>query len=249
MRSMVSIQESSAAYAMDRDGFLVLDGLFTEREIAPISDEVDRIIEGRTDYLPAKELIFEPNSDPPRVRNANRLHLYCPLFLEFAKSPNLLEPLKQILGEPLRLYGSSVFAKPARVGTVVPQHQDMPYWPFDPPEMITAWVALDDSTIENGCVRFATGSHKLGMLPHAPSNVPGNSLGLVKDERVDALPERVMEVKRGSVVMHHALAVHRSDPNRSGLPRRGLVYVYMSPAVHVTDASKLHGPQIFPEVS
>ncbi len=82
-------------------GILSSTDFSPKSEIAPISDEVNRIIEGKTDYMPAKELVYEPNSNPPRVRNANRLHLYRPLFLEFAKSPKLLEPLEEILGKPL----------------------------------------------------------------------------------------------------------------------------------------------------
>jgi ectoine hydroxylase-related dioxygenase (phytanoyl-CoA dioxygenase family) len=125
----------------------------------------------------------------------------------------------------------------------------MPYWPFDPPELITAWVALDDSTKENGCVRFFAGSHKLGMLPHSPSNVQGNSLGLIDHPGVNALPEHAVEVKRGSVVLHHSLTVHYSEPNLSERARRGLVYVYMSPNVRLVDPDRMKGPAIFPEVT
>ena len=182
------------------------------------------------------------------MRERVRLHLYNPLFLGFAKSLKLTSVLGELLGHPLRLYGSQLFAKPARVGTVVPKHQDMPYWPFDPPELITAWIALDDSSKANGCVRFFAGSHKLGMLPHEPSNVTGNSLGLVDHPAVNSLPERPVEVKRGSVVLHHSLTVHYSEPNLSDRPRRGLVYVYMSPNVRLTDPGRMKGPAIFPEV-
>ena len=124
----------------------------------------------------------------------------------------------------------------------------MAYWPFDPPEMISAWVALDDTSMENGCVRFFAGSHKLGLLPHASSNVKGNSLGLVDHPAVDALPEHAIEVKRGSVVLHHALTVHHSQPNQSNRSRRGLVYVYMSPKVKLVQPERMQGPAVFPEV-
>ena len=239
---------SQAAATFEQDGYLILDQIFSEKEIAPVSDEIDALIAGERTYVPDNDLVWEPNADPRRLRNAFRLHLYDSLFLDFAKSPKLTGVLGELLGHPLRLYGSQLFAKPARVGSTVPKHQDMPYWPFDPPELITAWVALDDSTAENGCVRFFAGSHKLGMLPHEPSNVAGNSLGLVEHPAVNALPERPVEVKRGSVVLHHSLTVHYSEPNRSDRPRRGLVYVYMSPNVRLVDPERMKGPAIFPEV-
>ncbi len=238
-----------AATRMAEDGFVILDGLFSEAEIRPVSDEVDNIIAGRANYLPPQELVYEPDSNPPRLRNAFRMHLYDEFFMNVARTPKLVAILGEMLGRPLRVYGSHLFAKPARVGTVVPPHQDMPYWPFDPPELISAWIALDDSTIENGCVRFAAGSHKLGVLPHAPSGIVGNSLGLVPDERVQGLEERPVEVRRGSVVLHHCLTVHRSEPNQSSQSRRGLIYIYMSPNVRLTDPSRLKGSRDFPEVS
>jgi ectoine hydroxylase-related dioxygenase (phytanoyl-CoA dioxygenase family) len=166
--------------------------------------------------------------------------------MDFARKPQLVAVLRAILGEPVRLYGSQVFAKPARVGTAVPRHQDMPYWPFAPADMLSAWIALDDSTEENGCVRFALGSHKLGMLPHAASGVAGNSLGLVTG--AEELPELAAVIRRGSCVLHHSLTVHHSEPNRSEQARRGLVYVYMERKVELVDPAKLKGPAVFPVV-
>lgn len=253
---MTQDQEVTASLAygdlqkdFDSDGFAVLENVFSPSEIGMISDEVDNVIEGRASYLPPTEVVYEPDTSPQRVRNAFRLHLYSQKFLDAAKHPKLIGPLEALLGSRLRLYGSQVFAKPARVGTVVPAHQDMPYWPFEPYELVSAWIALDDSTIENGCVRYAKGSHKLGILPHGASGVVGNSLGLLADHRVTALEERPVEVRRGSCILHHSLTVHRSEPNRSEKPRRGLIYVYMSENVKLTDPSKLKGPAEFPYVS
>ena len=246
---MATTAFENAAVRFAEDGYVILPGLFSEAEIAPVSDEVDRLIEGQVDYLPEQELVWEPNTEPRRVRNAFRLHLYNEFFLRVAQNPALLEVVGSILGGPLRLYGSQVFAKPAAVGTAVPAHQDMPYWPFSPYDMLSAWIALDDSTIANGCVRMVAGSNKLGMLPHEASGVAGNSLGLSTHPAVQALPEHAIEVRRGTCVLHHSLTVHRSEPNHSAQPRRGLIYVYMAPQVELSDPSRLKGPAIFPFVN
>jgi phytanoyl-CoA hydroxylase len=233
----------------EQNGFAIVENVFSKQEISALSQEVDRVIEGKAHYLPSSEIVFEPDTQPPRLRNAFRLHLYNNLFLEAARHPALIAEVQDILGKTLRLYGSQVFAKPAQVGTVVPAHQDMPYWPFAPYEMVSAWIALDDSTVENGCVRYVAGSHLLGILPHEPSGVPGNSLGLMADPRVAALSEYPAEVKRGSCILHHCLTVHRSEANRSASPRRGLIYVYMSERVQLTDPSRLKGPAEFPVIA
>ena len=156
---MSAATASEAATQFEQNGYLIIDRVFSEDEIAPVSEEIDRLIAGKSTYVPERDLVWEPGANPPRLRNAFRLHLYNNFFLEFAKSPKMTGILGELLGHPLRLYGSQLFAKPARVGTLVPKHQDMAYWPFDPPELISAWVALDDTSMENGCVRFSAANN------------------------------------------------------------------------------------------
>lgn len=232
----------------DENGFAILPGLLHQAELSPVSEEIDKILTGTTQYVPADAIVYEPNSFPPRVRNVFHIHKYSSLCMDLARHPRLVGVVGDILGSPLRLYSSSLFAKPAEVGTQVPLHQDMAYWPFEPYELLSCWIALDDSTIENGCVRFVVGSHKLGLLRHAPSGVAGNSMG-IDDKRVAGLDEHAVEVRRGACVLHHCLTAHRSEPNRSARPRRGLILVYMSPRVRLTDPSKIKGAPDFPVVS
>jgi len=245
---MPMIDLIQAARSFDEKGFLVLERFFSEEEIAPISNETDKLITEGVNYYPKEDVVYEPGSSPPRVRNAFRVHLHNPFFLGVARHPKIISVVEALLGRPVRLYGSQLFAKPPEVGSVVPLHQDMPYWPFEPYELLSCWIALDDSTVENGCVQFIVGSHKLGMLRHLPSNVLGNSLKL-DDGRISGLPEYVAQVPRGSCVLHHCLTAHWSGPNRSLRPRRGLIMAYMSPQVRLTDPAKLRGPADFLVVS
>src|SRR5260370_1316420 len=83
------------------DGFVVLEDVFPESEIRSISSEVDRILQGRAEYLPPHEIVYEPNTDPPRVRNAFRMHLYNEFFLDLAKTSRLTSVMEELLGRPL----------------------------------------------------------------------------------------------------------------------------------------------------
>src|SRR4029077_12484661 len=189
----MAVDQTNVSRTFEENGFAILPGLPLESDVSAISDEIDRIITGVADYVPPQVTVYEPGSSPPRIRNVFHIHKYNPFFLEVAQHHKIVTAVEDILGRPLRLYSSQLFAKPAGVGTAVPLHQDMPYWPFKPYEMLSCWIALDDSTIENGCVRFLAGSHKLGLLRHVPSGVQGNSLGL-QDDRVAGLDERPVEV-------------------------------------------------------
>lgn len=242
------MNEMEHSQSFNQNGFVVIPGLLSEKETGFVSDEIDKIIAGKADYVPAECVVYEPNSSPRRVRNVFGLHRLHSVFMDLARHPKIVAVVAQILGRPLRLYSSQLFAKPALVGTEVPIHQDMPYWPFEPYELVSAWIALDDSTLENGCVRFLPATHKLGLLRHVPSGVIGNSLKL-EDERINGIKECPVEVQRGSCVLHHCLTAHRSEPNRSLHARRGLIFIYMSPQVRLTDPSRLRGSPDFPAVS
>ena len=109
---MSNSRVSEVATRFEQDGYAILDRVFSEEEISPVSDEIDRIIAGERTYIPERDLVWEPGEGERRLRNAFRLALYNPLFLEFAKSPKLTGVLGELLGHPLRLYGSQLFAKP-----------------------------------------------------------------------------------------------------------------------------------------
>ena len=96
----------------EKNGFVVLEDVFSSPEITAVSNEVDHVIEGKSSKLPETEIVYEPDSSPRRVRNAFRLHIYDKQFFETAKHPNFWSS-EAILGKSLRLYGSQVFAKPA----------------------------------------------------------------------------------------------------------------------------------------
>src|SRR5262249_33185623 len=86
------------------------------------------------------------------------------------------------------------------------------------------------------------GSHKLGMLEHIPSNVPGNSRAVARPELLDPDSERAVEIETGDVCFHHCLTVHRSDPNRSERSRRGYTVIYMPGDTEYTGTEPYRSP-------
>src|SRR5882724_3711356 len=101
---MSAATASEAAMQFEQNGYLIINRVFSEDEIAPVSDEIDLLIGGKSTYVPERDLVWEPDLNPPRLRNAFRLHLYHNFFLEFAKSRKMTGLLAELLGHPLRLY-------------------------------------------------------------------------------------------------------------------------------------------------
>ena len=150
-------------------------------------------------------------------------------YLTVARIPEIVDMVAQVIGDDIALWNSSFFAKPAHVGTKTPWHQDGEYWPIRPLATCTAWIAIDASTIENGCLRVIPGSHCSKRLArHNENNAPGLSLNLELDEaEFDETNARDIVLERGQISLHDVYLFHGSEPNRSDKPRRGMTLRYM----------------------
>ena len=175
---------------------------------------------------------------------------YCPAllphdlsFVNYARDPRVLAMLRQLLGADLALWTMSFFAKPARTGREVPMHQDGEYWPIRPLATCTAWVAVDASTIHNGCLRVVPGSHRRrSLLRHVERHDPANRLAL----RREALPSEYdtsaavdVLLEPGQISLHDVFLVHGSRANTSGGPRRGMTMRFM-PTTSTFERHKPH---------
>jgi ectoine hydroxylase-related dioxygenase (phytanoyl-CoA dioxygenase family) len=212
------------AREFDERGFLLIDEFFSPQKVAEIERELQRFIAAIDPKQTPGVILYEPNTDG-KVRNLFAMEKHDAYFAELAKSPAVGKLAATIFDDDPVLIGVELFGKPARVGTEVPYHQDNAYFNLAPDDALTIWVALADSTVENGCVRYVEGSHKFGNLPHRASGVKGNSMGLV-EMPAGAGPEICGVVRRGGAIVHHCNTIHRSEPNRSDRDRPGLLFVF-----------------------
>ncbi len=161
---------------------------------------------------------------------------YCPAllafdqwFLNIARRAEILDMVEQLVGPDFALWNSSFFAKPAKVGTKTPWHQDGEYWPIRPLATCSVWIAVDAATPANGCLRVIPGSHRRRELGrHDVNKGPGLSLPLeIRADEFDAAGARDIVLEAGQVSLHDVFLIHGSEPNRSKTPRRGMTLRYM----------------------
>lgn len=155
-------------------------------------------------------------------------------WLDFARIPEILDMVGQVIGPDFLLWGTTVFGKPAGTGKRVPWHQDGEYWPIKPLATCSAWIALDDATPENGCLRVIPGSHKSQRLRAHNQN---DSADLVLNQELDPSEFDEAEahdivLKAGQLSLHDVYLVHGSEPNRSDKRRAGYVCRYMPTSSH-----------------
>lgn len=156
-------------------------------------------------------------------------------WVRLVSDPRLLDLVELFLGPNIALFGSHYIAKPPRDGMPVLWHQDGSYWPLEPMDVITFWLAVSDSTPANGCMRVLPRTQHLELQGlterHDRANVleSGMDDGLVDESRaVDIV------LKAGDVSVHHPNIVHGSNPNTSDEWRIGLTIRYIPTTTRIT---------------
>lgn len=174
------------------------------------------------------------------LRSVSNAHSHEPDLLRIADDIRLADSILAVTGySRISIVNVFLWAKPQRVGSAKPWHQDMAFAPpgftKEHDNVITVWLALDPATRANGCLEFVAGSHQLGLLPHdgdtertqdqprAEQAVePHVDLGHVLPQ---AQPVPVT-LDPGSAVMFDGMILHRSAANTADSPRRAISYVY-----------------------
>jgi ectoine hydroxylase-related dioxygenase (phytanoyl-CoA dioxygenase family) len=120
-----------------------------------------------------------------------------------------------------------VFCKPAVEGYETPWHQDGHYWPIRPLANCTAWVALEPSTVENGCLRVIPRSHADKRLHE---HLHEDRTDLTLNQRMADVDESAavdIELEPGQMSLHDVYMIHGARANTSGKRRTGAALRYM----------------------
>lgn len=154
---------------------------------------------------------------------------------DLATYPKILEAVEDIIGPNILVHSSTLFCKYPHHPEFVSWHQDGHYWKVDAPRLTSAWIALDDSTIENGCLRVIKGSHTQ-RLPHYELKSKDNLLATGSHVAIDFNQMEIVDVilKAGEMSLHHVNSVHGSEPNESDMTRMGFAIRFVAPEVKQT---------------
>tara|TARA_B100000949_G_C14202517_1_gene416617 strand:- start:71 stop:940 length:870 start_codon:yes stop_codon:yes gene_type:complete len=216
-------------------GFFAAPGLISAADIATLNEDALRIARGG---YPCEKI--EPLEDElsdtdvlGRYLCIHQPHHISPVMREFMNHPGICKALSQIVGAHLRWWDgrvkcmqSMLFTKPPGFQGN-PWHQDEAAIPTRDRSLTGAWIALDDTTVENGCLLVIPGSHQTGYLHF---RYPTEDLDEYDDTTeardVDESAAVPVEVKAGTVVFFNGYLMHGSKKNRSDGFRRALVYHY-----------------------
>lgn len=180
--------------------------------------------------LPARELSEQLLATPgPAPDPAVERHLDDPLTYTLCTLPQIIERVASLLGPDLLLWHSRYFSRCAG-DPPVPWHQDGPFWSMEPVHCVSAWVALDDANVENGCVYAVPGSNHT-PLPQVPSSGTGRFGRKADISRYDVSGAIPLEMPRGQFFLFDSWMLHRSGINPGAGARLAISMQFIPPQV------------------
>ena len=234
-----------------QQGYLIVPDLLSRGEVAECQREVQRLHQLAADLEASQDPLSnhfqrEPFSQAPNhnglpvLRKIENTRALSPCFTQLAAHPRLVAIVQSLLGADLLLFRSTLMLKPAFHGSAHALHQDSAYWPMEPPALVTASIALDDATPDNGCIKVIPGSHHWGLQEwgHIAQE---QEAPLTNRDDIDRSRQIDVPLAAGSAVLFHSLMVHGSGPNQTDRPRNTALYAYFSP--HVRYVPGANGPQ------
>ncbi|MDB4435409.1 phytanoyl-CoA dioxygenase family protein [bacterium] len=207
----------------ERDGYIVVRNLFSGQEIDLLGKAA------RNDNEMDKSSSQKDDGEGNAVRLALWNHPGDGIYGMFARCRKMVNRVEEILREEVYHYHSKMILKDAKVGGAWAWHQDYGYWYQNgvlSPNLCSVMIAVDQSTIENGCMQVIKGSHKLGRINHILS---GDQAG-ADMERVEEAKKRLdlvhVTMDPGDALFFHSNTLHASDANESDHPRWAMICCY-----------------------
>jgi phytanoyl-CoA hydroxylase len=164
------------------------------------------------------------------------LHDLDPIFSQFCRRPEIIQLAFDLGFQRPRLLQSMYIFKQPRIGGEVTCHQDSTFLYTDPPNIAGLWFALEDATVNNGCLWAIPGGHKSGLRSRWVRTAAGGMSFDVFDSRDwDETALVPLEVSKGSLIVLNGLLPHKSLANRSSKSRHAFTLHVMSADSHYPD--------------
>ena len=203
----------------DQGGYAVFRGVLDPELISEASAHVEWL-QARHPELRGEELSHELVASDP-------------FWVRLVSDDRLLDIAALFVGSDIALFASHYICKPPFSGQQVLWHQDGAYWPLEPMNVVTLWLAVDGSTPENGCLRVIPGSHRDEMHELRQRDDTESVLGSESAVKVDESAAVDLIMAPGDVEVHHPKIMHGSNANTSPNRRCGLTIRYIPTSTRI----------------
>ncbi len=233
------------------NGFLVLPQLgssaychrvlqFAEQQLAQAVLPFE--LETETGYPGAPASRGDQGGDT--VRRILHVTLRDRLISDWATGAALATPLKQLLGENILLsqvHHNCIMTKQPRYSSLTGWHRDSRYWHFQRPELVSAWLALRNETVENGCLLVIPGSHRVQVDVDALDEAQFLKTGFPPNQSLlaQAVP---VPLNAGDVLLFSSNLFHAAGKNHTSQTKFSMVFTYRAednPPIEGTRSTRL----------
>jgi phytanoyl-CoA hydroxylase len=218
-----------------RDGYAIIRGLAPRQDCARMLEIARSHLAEAVAPLEYEADLRYPGSPASRgapggrtVRRLLQAYARDPVFAQWASSRALAKHLQALLGPRVELsqaHHNCVMTKDPRYGSLTSWHRDIRYWSFERPELVSAWLALGDERIDNGCLLVLPGSHATELGP--------DRLDDAQFLRTDANANAALiatqvpvELAPGDVLFFHSRLFHAAGRNRTQDTKYSVVFTY-----------------------
>ena len=211
-----------------REGWVIPRWQLPAHQVASMVDALEQLLRDNPGVRPEKLVSAHVEGDNGEGVRGSRA------FLDLARDREIVDLVSGVVGDDVILWGCHVFCKPAGIGYETPWHQDGHYWPIRPLATCTAWVALEPSTEENGCLRVIPGSHRDHQL-HEHLHEDRQDLTLQQRLAAGSFDEGSavsLQLQPGQMSLHDVYMIHGAAANTSTQRRTGVALRYMPATSH-----------------
>lgn len=213
----MTLSPAEVAAYQERGYHLNRQQLFSPVELQGLTDIFE-------EHLAAKGSKLSDELDTPHFRD--------PRLLRYLLAPQVLDLVGSLIGPDIGLFSSHFICKDPKVGRRTPWHEDSAYWKgkFDRlDQVVTLWLAIDDSTLVNGCMGVIPGTHRNGYSEYERIDAQGNTFDTqIKAGSFNEADAVWFELQRGQCSLHDARIIHGAGPNHSDMRRCGYTMRYFN---------------------
>lgn len=217
-------------------GYLHIPQIFTKDEIDELDLELERLV---ADWATTdkgwsgpwrKTYMDEETEKASKLIAMHDLYFYSQAWCRAVTNPRLTEAMGDLLGPNVELHHSTMHIKPSETGHPFPMHQDWAFYQHADGRYVDVLVHLDDTSHENGEIRFLDGSHKQGALEHVTQTPEGPCTPHLPTDQYKLEDSVAVPAKRGDVVCFNIHTIHGSHINQTDRARRMVRVGYRDPA-------------------
>jgi len=208
----LSTQEIKPTF--DQTGFVIIPNLFSREEAMQMKTEMQRII------AEVREAAMQAGQSPESILPSGvyvGLAARSEFYRRLVADQRLLEVLTLLIGPQVEFLSDKAVFKNDRTTFSSPWHQDWPYWQGD--HKISVWIALDDVTPENGCLKLLPGSHQQVAIHDGDASDGFGFAHRLAPEALDESRAATAALEAGGAAFFHDLTLHASYPNTTGRDR------------------------------